>query len=147
MSQYKDEYVDDCNLSQEMKDALLKAIKEKDKKDWKSQAELVLSEVCGIPTSIKFLSNITNQVKLSGAQYLDIYTRKTISEEGGSWQGEWKKKSTILDGKSPSHIFIYWGSIGIYSKEHLGNRNLYLLKVALDVIYLRADTRIMAIFT
>jgi len=36
MSQYKDEYVDDCNLSQEMKDALLKAIKEKDKKDWKS---------------------------------------------------------------------------------------------------------------
>jgi hypothetical protein len=58
--QNKDDYTVNLNLSKEKKADLLKAITEKDKVDWKGQANLILNAVCGIPISIKLLSNIIN---------------------------------------------------------------------------------------
>jgi hypothetical protein len=57
-----------------------------------------------------------------------------------------KKPLPLSEGKSPWSIFIYSGEIGINSKPYSGNLCMYLLKQRWAEIYLKPETRIMAIY-
>jgi hypothetical protein len=56
-----------------------------------------------------------------------------------------KKAPTDVGGKSPWGRFIYWGYIGINSKQYSGKLQLHVLKRSWRAINLRPECRIMAI--
>jgi hypothetical protein len=78
----------------------------------------------------------------------NIWTLPKDKPQPGTWEGDWMKKSLpLVNGKSPWSILVYWGSIGINSKEYSGDLYMFLLKQHWSEIYLKPDTRIMAIYT
>jgi hypothetical protein len=79
--------------------------------------------------------------------HTNIWTVTREEEQEGTWEGNWMKKLLPeVRGKFPSSIFIYWGCVGINRKEYRGDLRMYLLRRSWSEIYLKPETRIIAIY-